>query len=100
MAQNIEYGLHSVKNFRLFNFATGAYQCKCCLCGKKFFGDKYAQWCLECAIKAAVENSNSQQQLKAEIAALADEVFQMSLLHPSEQKFSDIVDRMRQLSDV
>ena len=46
------------------------------------------------------KNFNSSQQLKAEIAALADEVFQMSLLHPSEQKFSDIVDRMRQLSDV
>ena len=40
------------------------------------------------------------QQLKAEIAALSDEVFQMSLLHPSEQSFCDIVDRMRQLSAV
>jgi len=44
--------------------------------------------------------STDVQQLKAKIAALADEVFQMSLLHPSEQSFSGIVDRMRQLSAV
>ena len=74
----------------------------CDLCGKPARWAVVVKGCSEhkIALKSAVENCNSNQQLKAKIAALADEVFQMSLLHPSEQSFSGIVDRMRQLSAV
>ena len=99
MAQNIEYGLNSVKNFRLFNFATGAYQCKCCLCGKEFSGDKFAQWCLECAIKAAEENSNSTQQLQAKIRAVS-EIIEVSESGLVTIDFAELKRRLRELSAV
>ncbi len=54
MAQ-IEYGLDSVSNFRLLNFATGSYTCKCIVCGKEFMGDKRAVQCLDCACKMVEE---------------------------------------------
>ena len=70
-------------------------------------GSNEAMYCARCFHSSSgrtAENRCTQptdvQQLKAKIAALADEVFQMSLLHPSEQSFSGIVDRMRQLSAV
>jgi hypothetical protein len=49
----IEYGLNSVQNFRLFNFATGSYNCTCIYCKSNFIGDKRAMQCLSCAIKQA-----------------------------------------------
>lgn len=55
MAHEIEYGLNTVGHFRLLNFATGSYQCTCSICGEKFTGDKYAGWCLACALKVVEE---------------------------------------------
>ncbi len=51
MTREIKYGLNSVGNFRLLNFATGGYSCKCAVCGTEFFGDKRATMCLGCAIE-------------------------------------------------
>jgi hypothetical protein len=58
---NIEYGLNSVQNFRLFNFATGSYNCTCIYCKKNFIGDKRAIQCLSCAIKQAEANIKNQE---------------------------------------
>ena len=44
----IKYGMNSAINFRLNNFATGNYNCKCKKCGEEFIGDKRAVWCLQC----------------------------------------------------
>jgi hypothetical protein len=59
MAQVIEYIENMAGNFRLFNFATGSYTCRCCICGSNFLGDKRAVQCLACAIKAAEEKFTS-----------------------------------------
>ena len=53
MENKISYVLNSVSNFRLYGFATGAYNCACLTCGSFFLGDKRAIQCLECAIKVA-----------------------------------------------
>ena len=53
MAREIKYECNKVGNFRLYNFATGSYNCICSVCGKGFLGDKRAVQCLECAIKLA-----------------------------------------------
>jgi len=58
----IEYGLNSASNFRLFNFATGSYTCKCVYCGCDFIGDKRACQCLECAIKQAEKGQENMQR--------------------------------------
>lgn len=60
MKPKIEYGLNYAQNFRLFNFATGSYNCTCIYCKKNFIGDKRAVQCLSCAIKQAEEiNKNN-----------------------------------------
>lgn len=59
----IEYGLNSARNFRLFNFATGSYNCKCIYCKNSFIGDKRAMQCLSCAIKQAKSYSMVNQEV-------------------------------------
>jgi len=54
--KNIEYQDYSVSNFKLNGFATGAYQCHCSSCKKKFIGDKRSIICLECAIQISDKN--------------------------------------------
>jgi hypothetical protein len=49
----IKYSLDMVGNFRLFNFATGSYTCKCSICGCDFIGDKRSLTCMKCAIEQA-----------------------------------------------
>lgn len=51
----IVYTEDLVGNFRLLNFATGSYNCTCCICGENFIGDKRAAQCLSCALKAVDE---------------------------------------------
>lgn len=53
MGKEISYGIDFVGRFRLFNFATGSYTCKCLICGIEFIGDKKALTCLKCAIDQA-----------------------------------------------
>lgn len=60
---NIEYGLNSAQNFRLFNFATGSYNCTCIYCKNSFIGDKRAMQCLSCAIKQAESINQINQEL-------------------------------------
>lgn len=84
----IEYGINSVKNFRLFGFATGAYQCICKKCLKEFIGDKYAITCLHCAIQKA-EKSNVKTQAYSTIPQNATnlEVFSVK---ESEDSYSGL----------
>ena len=53
-----------------------------------------------CAQKKAEESANSIQQLKAEIAALADELTCIESVEGDVANFEDIIKRLRQLSAV
>lgn len=99
MAHEIEYGLNTVGHFRLLNFATGGYRCTCSVCGKEFTGDKYARWCLACALKAAEENCHSTQHLQAEIRAISD-IIEVSESGLVTVDFAELKRRLRELSAV
>jgi hypothetical protein len=53
MPRQINYGLDTVGNFRLYGFATGCYCCKCVVCGGEYTGDKLSVQCLSCSLKQA-----------------------------------------------
>lgn len=72
MAREIVYDNNSAENFRLFNFATGSYCCRCSVCGREFYGDKRAVQCLACALNFAEQNSNDLRLLRAKFNALLD----------------------------
>lgn len=56
MARKELYSLPGyVSNFRLRNFATGAYKHDCPICKTDYYGDKRSGMCLGCAIKAVEE---------------------------------------------
>ena len=57
MAREISYGMDTVSNFRVLNFATGRYMCVCVNCQTTFMGDKHATQCLSCALKTIEEKS-------------------------------------------
>jgi hypothetical protein len=56
--------------------------------------------CKDCGHYISEAQNTSTNSIKAEIAALANEVEQMSLLSEHEQDFDFIIKRMRQLSAV
>jgi len=96
--KEIEYGLKVVGNFRLLNFATGAYMCKCLVCGKEFTGDKRAIQCLGCAIKAAEASCAELQSLKAQIVELVEE--ESARYHGGEGiNIGKLFVRLRQLAE-
>jgi len=99
MAHEIVYGLNTVGNFRLLNFATGGYSCKCCVCGKGFIGDKRAVMCLACALKAVEESCHSTQQLQAKIRAISD-IIEVSESGLVTADFAALKQRLRELSAV
>jgi len=71
---------------------------KCKYCGFVGTNDAMADHAGEMCHENREQNLNSQQQLRAEIAALADEVAQMSYVHHTEQDFTGIINGLRQLS--
>ena len=102
MAQNkvtFHQQTSSYSNFRLLNFATGNYHCKCSVCGETFTGDKRAVQCLRCAFKAVEQNFKSLQLLKAEIAALVN-FCDTEYCSGREIDFESVINSLRQLSAV
>ena len=80
MAHEIEYGLNTVSNFRLLNFATGSYTCKCCMCGKEFVGDKRATVCLACALKTVEEKFTSTNKQSVPPCSYCDDNYKVDAM--------------------
>jgi hypothetical protein len=102
----INYNLDEVtiKDFRLNNFATGSYFCKCSCCGKEFTGDKLAMFCLECAL-VYEENMNAilneKMLLVNEHLQKAKTIIEMSKqIDSSVLKLNHVIEMLESVIDV